>query len=272
MSSSRAIEVLLVALLVVATGGVVFEMQNQSLLRDLLTEIRGQSHTLATISQQRTAAAAVAESGPSGVPDAKALIESLTAEIHKNRAELAVRPVEAPKSAPVPAALPEQIAASPAPITIAAAPAAPAPAPSPAPLESQKKPEPAKPAPASVSAGPAVPLPATIDPASQAVWDDFGGPITQIITQLLEGQYDHVIKQFDPTLAANLPREKIAQIIDPIRNDHGILKRVVEHEGMSGLEAKLAGFSVLVEQTDGHRIQFWITLDRQKRIAGLLMK
>jgi hypothetical protein len=257
LSSFRAVEVLLVALLVVATGGTVFQMQNQRQLSDLVTEVRAQTQAIAALSQKSAPAPMAAQPKPEvEAISARALLEAMNALTASHAAQ--PRAVSQPAPSVVAAVEPAQpVESAPAPHPVALETPAPSPAPAPKPVAEAK---------------PLAPLPPTIDPASQATWTEFGPPITSVISQLLEGQYDSVVRQFDPTLAANLPKNKVAQIIDPIRADHGVLKRVVEHEPISGLETGFTGFSVLVELTDGHRIQFWITLDAQKRVAGLLMK
>ena len=95
----------------------------------------------------------------------------------------------------------------------------------------------------------------------------------KVVRSLLSGEYQAVADRLDPDMAANISKDYLATMMDPVRKQHGGLKEVISHEPVTkGLPQRLRAFRVKVALSDGHELRFTITLDQQQRIAGMLMR
>ena len=203
-----------------------------------------------------------AESAPESLPlpDIEPLVGPVTD----------TEPLPAPMATTVPTPLPTPT------------PPPPAPAPAPPKVEPPRvivpappapEPEPL-PAPTPVTTAPA-PMPAPPAPESTDSWQTYGPAVIEVITHLLNGQYDPVVKQFDENMAQVLTRDGLAKAIDPFRQKHGTLSRLVSHMPVSdpAVPDSLHAFTVRVEtEKDAGGLTFTVTLDDQKRIAGLYVQ
>ena len=280
----RALEVLLVALLVMLTLGVAFEFQNHALLRDILDELRHRPPGIAaapapgTPGSPGTAAAppAVAVSpGPAPAPTPAVQPTPTPAPQPTTLPVAAVPPTPAPSPTPAPAVAVtdtgngagDHPAVKPAP----APQPAPTPAPTPAPGTGAARPgSPVPPAPQPPAPAPA---PAAV-PGDDEQWERTGPVMTQIIGDLLGGRYDDVVARFNSDmLATGLNRNALAAAIEPLRQEHGGLKRIAYHNRPAGrLPANMVSYEIGVELADNHPLLLTITLDSRQRISGLLMK
>jgi hypothetical protein len=257
-------EVLMVAMLVMLTLIVAFEFQNQSVLRDILL----------TMQRNQIAAPGTLAAAPPAAPPAAPTPTSTPATATPSAAAASTPAVSdtpavpAPVSTPIaPATAPAAAAAAPA-ATSASVPAAAAQAPL-APAPSPRT----QPAAAASSASTAAADPAALSEDSPE-WQQHGPVVTQIIQDLMGGNYDAVVTRFNSEMAATgLNRAQLAGAIDPIRKEHGGYSKLLHFRTPTGrLPSGMNAFEVGVELADRHQLLLTITLDAQQRIAGLLMK
>ncbi len=117
---------------------------------------------------------------------------------------------------------------------------------------------------------PTAPQPA---PTDSEQWERFGPQVTRIIRQLLDGEYDAVIERFNPEMASVLNRQRLAAAMDPLRRDHGPMRRVLQHARPPlELPRNLHAFVVTIETRTGEPLTFTITMNDQDQVAGLYMK
>jgi len=111
------------------------------------------------------------------------------------------------------------------------------------------------------------------DEAAAQEWQTYGPTVVDVVNELWEGQYEQVIKRCDDEMANSITKASLAQAIGPRRSSHGPIKRIASHEvDNDGLAVNLHGFKVNVELQDGSRINFFVTLNDQKRISGLFLR
>lgn len=251
----RALEVLLIALLVMVTLGVAFQVQNNLLLREMLAEYRRPTQPV-VITQGNTQ--------PSLQP------QPLSPNRHVEPDAYYPLPAQ-PRNTNYNTSTQQATPAQPAP-AVSSSPAAPdntntatanKPEPAPAPATNNTKPEPA----------PTPDVPERLTPAQVKEWDTFGPTITKTVTDLLAGEYDHVRATFSRDIASVLTRAQLAGVIEPIRTDHGDLKKVLYQRPVDGgLPQNMHTWELNVELVDGHQMLFTVTVDSQKRVAGLYMR
>jgi len=115
--------------------------------------------------------------------------------------------------------------------------------------------------------------PARDAPATPAGWERFGPTVEKIIADVFAGKYDRISARFDKDMAAALPPERLAAALDPIRARAGGIKAVVDRRSAPvALPADLHAYNVTVQTENAGRLVFTITLDDQKRLAGLYVK
>jgi len=245
----RALEVLLIALLVIMTLGVAFQIQNNLLLRDILREFRRQPNPV-IITQGNTQ--------PSNQPQ----------PLVPNPAPQPYDYYPQPNPAPAPNVQPQPAPAQ-------QPPANPAPAVEP-PASDTTQPLPPAPVPVPPSQPETQPSSETsegLTAEQDAEWKKIGKSITGVITNLLNGDYDRVRQQFDRNMSANLSRQQLAAAIEPLRTEHGDFKKVLYHRPVEGeLPKNMHAWEVNVELGSGHQVLFTVTVDDKDRVAGLLMK
>ncbi|MDH3584295.1 MAG: hypothetical protein OER86_08785 [Phycisphaerae bacterium] len=301
----RALEVLLVALLVVLTVAAVFsfmnhqhQLENQRLLRQMVGELKTQRESTQALSQVIAAlqAKAALSAAPPHAPSPPDPIVEVRSPIAA--AALPAPPVPRPAvpetkvpKAPEPAAsetakdpvvAPPAASPKPGPPEVAVAVVPPPALPTPVPAAA-KTPKPAPPtvAPATpiTPKAPSVPVAAPDSPTSagskayEGNWKRDEPVVRQVIEQLLGGRYQSVVRRFDRTLASELPQADLAAVIDPIRFKHLGMKQILGHQAVPHtLGANTNVYEVAAEMSDGHRLVFTITLDQKQRITGLIMK
>jgi len=241
----RALEVLLIILLVVITLGVAFQYRNHQLLSDILTELRDRPQRV-TLSDDGAGVSLQPKSNPSesGDPVAKA-----------NTPSTAVVPTPSSTPEPKENITPEKAASD---SESKPEPAKPEPQPEPKPTP-EPKPEPA-------------PEPDATETEADPAWEQFGPTITKFTQQLLAGEYDTVVGRFNNHMKSNLPKEQLAAVMDPIRKEHGQFKQITSHKLDRTIPPNMHVFKVGVELADDHVLDLTITVDQQNRIAGLMMK
>lgn len=252
----RALEVLLVALLVMLTLGVAFDFQNHALLRDILEELRRQPAPVAVMPQ------------PGALPDVVVAPP--------------VQPQPTPAPAPVqpaPVAVPDNTVAAATPKPEPAPPINPRPDPSPSlPTEDTETPAPQPAPPVTPRPKPVVnpaPAPAPAPAEQDETWQRVGPVMTGIIQELLTGRYDDVVARFNSDMqATGLDRGALAAAVEPLRSQHGTMKQVTYHRPPTSgrVPANMTAYEIGVEMADGHPLLFTITLDAKQRISGLLMR
>ncbi|QNN24237.1 DUF3887 domain-containing protein [Planctomycetales bacterium ZRK34] len=240
----RALEVLLIILLVVITLGVAFQYRNHQLLQQILNELRQRPQPVAIVDENPKLALGPQANAPASTTPPPAN----PAQPNIATANPAPEPVDTPEVVNTPSSTPEptplpDTSAEPTP---AAKPAEPAPKPKPAPV---------KPA----------------DTPASPEWDQAGTSITRFAQNLLNGKYDAVVKQFDTHMASNLPKAQLAAVMDPIRKQHGGYSQITGHDLKQKLSGGMNVFNINVQFTSGHELHLTVTLDQNQRIAGLMM-
>lgn len=299
----RALEVLLVALLIMATLGVAFQFQNQQLLQDILLEMRNRPSVAVTFpAETNTPVIAVNPPAHPASPAPRAVILNSTPQIETNYsipqipAPVIDTPAPTPQVLKTIATTPTTAPSSPTP----KAPTQPAPAqPTIAEQVSTQAPAPATPpattTPAEVAPAPtaatatATPAPQTIvatapaeispviepkaNPVGEAAWEVHGQTVEKIITQLMTGDYESAMQQLDPEMRKVMTREDLARYMQGQRAKYGDLKSIIYHEYISTeLASQYSAFDVGVETVSGRQLVFTITLDTEKMISGLYVK
>lgn len=245
-------------------------IQNQQSLRDLVALQLASRGPIPTAAQQPNAPANPAPSTPAPRPVTPRV--TVTPPI-PTPAPTTPAPAPSVTVAPLPIAPPT----TPTPPTLTPVTERPAPTPTPTPTPAPPAVTTAPPAPAPAPAP--SPLTALLPPSitnsgedAAAAWAAHGTTVTNVVEQLLAGQYEIVAKQFDSDIARELSPEKLAGVLDPVRSAHGPMKQIVAHTPLTGLPPKMHAFDVTAELTDGHRLLFTITLDDQQHVSGLLKK
>ncbi|MBI1368979.1 MAG: DUF3887 domain-containing protein [Planctomycetes bacterium] len=240
---SRVAEVILVFLLVVVTLGLALQWQNQQMLREVLSQLRSESRkvTLTEPTVTLTPGKPAVKPAAMDKPDKPAMtappLEPVT-----TAPEVAAAPSSTPDRATVEPAKPDAAPTEPTAAT----------------TTSPTKPDAA---------------PAPVNPEDEKAWTTFGPTVEQFVQQLMNGDYDAVVKRFNAHMAANLTKSQLAAIIDPIRQQHGSFKALTRHAVESdNLPPEMHVFNVGVELNDGHALTLTITLDDKQRVTGLLMK
>lgn len=233
----RALEVLLIILLVVITLGVAFQYRNHQLLGQILDELRARPQRV-TLTDDAGGVALKPRPAPTPTPG------SDTAPTQPQIAPAPTNPTAAPDVARTPSPTPDKPKL---PDTTASTPA---------------PPQPVKPTPA--------PIAPTTTPDSPE-WDQAAVTMTQFAQNLLNGKYDAVVKQFDSHMASNLPKAQLAAVMDPIRKQNGDFAQITEHALKQKLSGGMNVFDVNVQFTSGHELHLTVTLDDKQRIAGLMM-
>jgi hypothetical protein len=245
----RGFEVLLVAVLVMATTTTVFQfmnhqvqLQNQQMLRDLLIQLRSNPSTSTNAAPPTT--------NPPTAPATKPVTPSMAPGVPPPSAPAVVRNAPGPSSVAVKPTGVSQVAANAVPSPNVGAPVVVAP-----------------------PAGDTTPAAPVDDSASLAAWETNGSTVTQVVTQLLDGRYAEVVKLFNANMASELPPPELATVIDPVRKAHGAMKHILGHAPLKArLPENMHAFVVTTEMSDGHKVLFTITLDDKQRVSGLLMK
>jgi hypothetical protein len=110
---------------------------------------------------------------------------------------------------------------------------------------------------------------------SELDWPTFGPTVEQIIRQLLTGQYDAVYSRFNDDMRDALPLRTLTEVMNPLRDKHGAFDSIVRHSApVVRLPEGLHAFRVTVatKKTTDEPLVFTITLDEEKRIAGLYVR
>ncbi|MHC4994125.1 MAG: hypothetical protein ACYTGQ_03635 [Planctomycetota bacterium] len=287
-----------------------FQFQNQQLLQDILQEMRDRPSVALTSPQDLTNL--TASKSPSPVynyptpPRAAIVTPPTTPEtyaIHQIPTPTVEETIQAitqpaPTPQPLPETQPEVVTQNatpePASITEANQGAVPAektaepitsePAPKPTP-ESTPEPTPeptiadqiadaANPGEAQHSAVVAPVAQPNIDPVGETAWTTYGPTVELVIKQLMTGDYDPVMERLDDQFGQEMTRDYVARFMQGQRAKYGDFKAFTYHNYVTdtGLPSKYAAFDVGVETTSGKQLVFTITLDNQKRIAGLYVQ
>lgn len=110
---------------------------------------------------------------------------------------------------------------------------------------------------------------------SELDWPTFGPTVEQVIRQLLTGQYDAVYSRFNDDMRNALPLRTLTEVMNPLRDKHGAFESIVRHSApIVRLPEGLHAFRVTVatSKTTDEPLVFTITLDDEKRIAGLYVR